>query len=149
MDRYIPVKTVFLEDVAEALDETMDTWDQYLNRTTGEVLAVPDGTYTEPEEDVLQELEENWDQYVRLPNQYEIHEYSIMEDFAQATPNPYKKGRLWQALQGKKPYRHFKDQLNYLRLDEAYYAFRALAMIEIARTWCEDNEIPYRLRGTK
>ena len=39
-----------------------------------------------------------------------------------------------------------EDELNYFRLTSAYYDFRFLAFMEIAREWCEDNGIPYRAK---
>ena len=49
-------------------------------------------------------------------------------------------------MRGKRPFRRFKDELNYFRLTSAYYDFRFLAFMEIAREWCEDNGIPYRAK---
>lgn len=136
---------VVLEDIADKLEETMECWEQYLNTATGEFIALSDGSYAETDEKLAEEIDCS-DAYVRLPNQYDIHEYSIMESFAAATKNAIKQEKLYRALRGKKPYRHFKDTLNYIGLDEAYYAFRFLAHIEIARRWCEDHEIPYIMR---
>ena len=134
--------TVFLEDIADKLDETMDCWEQYLNTATGEVVSLSDGSYIETDEELADEIECS-DDYVRLPNQHDIHEYNIMEDFAESCSDAEKRAILFRALNGRKPFRHFKDTLNYSGLDEAYYAFRFLAYIKIAREWCEENEIPY------
>jgi len=137
--------TVILEDVADKLEETMECWEQYLNTATGEFVSLSDGSYIETDEELAEEID-NSDGYVRLPNQYDIHEYSIMEDFAEACPDAIKREKLFRALNGRKPYRHFKDELNYHGLDDAYYAFRFLAFIHIAKEWCEENKIPYKFR---
>ena len=84
--------------------------------------------------------------YVHLPNQYDIHEYRIMEQFAETVSDKQKQAELFRALRGKRPFRRFKDELNYFRLTSAYYDFRFLAFMEIAREWCEDNGIPYRAK---
>jgi hypothetical protein len=84
-----------------------------------------------------------------LPNQHEIHEYDIMEAFAEATTDAKKREKLFRALNGKKPFRNFKDTINYIGLDEAYYAFRFQSFIRIAKEWCDDNDIPYKLREDK
>ena len=139
--------TIYLEDIANKLDETMDCWEQYLNVVTGEFESVPDGTYLDADEELTERINESTD-YVRLPNQYDIHEFRIMEQFAEATPDRRKQAELFRALQGKRPFRHFKDELNYFGLTEAYYAFRFLAFIEIARDWCEDLGIPYQMKKT-
>lgn len=112
---------------------------------TGEFEDLPDGTYIEPDEELMERIECNGD-YLRLPNQHDIHEYSIMERFAEATPDRRKQAKLFQVLNGKRPFRRFKDEINYHGLAEAYYAFRFLAFVEIAREWCEDYDIPYTTR---
>ena len=137
--------TVFLEDVADKLEETMECWEQYLNTATGEFVAISDGSFVEVDEELCEEIESS-DAYIRLPNQHDIREYDIMEAFAGDTPDAGKRERLFRALGGRKPFRHFKDTLNYTGLDEVYYAYRFLAFIRIAREWCEDNDIPFTTR---
>ena len=51
------------------------------------------------------------------------------------------------ALRGRKPFRTFKDRAIELGLDEAYYAFRSAAYVDIAREWCRENEIPFIEEG--
>ena len=123
----------------------MERWEQYLNTATGEFVSLSDGSYIETDEELAEEIDSS-DNYVRLPNQRDIHEYSIMENFAESCPDAGKRAKLLRALTGRKPYRHFKDELNYIGLDEVYYAFRFLAFVNIAKEWCEENEIPYILR---
>ena len=137
--------TVCLEDIALKLEETSEHWTQYLNVATGEFEALPDGAYIEPDEELVNRIEGSTD-YLRLPDQRDIHEYRIMERFAEATPDRRKQGKLFQALNGKRPFRRFKDELNYHGLADAYYAFRFLAFIEIAKEWCDDYGIPYATR---
>jgi len=139
---------IFLEDIADKLEETMECWAQYLNTVTGEFVSLSDGSYVETDEELAEEIDCS-DDYVRLPNQHEIHEYKIMEAFADATPDAGKREKLFRALNGRKPFRNFKDTLNYTGLDEAYYAFRFLSFIKIAKEWCEENDIPYTLREDK
>lgn len=137
--------TVFLEDVADALEGTMEHWTQYLNTATGEFVELSDGAYIEVDKELAEEID-NSDNCVRLPNQYDLHEYNIMEDFAEATPNGVKREKLFRALNGRKPFRNFKDTLNYTGLADAYYAFRFLAFLKIAKEWCEDYDIPHKIR---
>ena len=117
---------VYLEDIAEKLEEASDHWEQYLNAATGEFEYLPDGEYVEPDKELAERIDAS-DDYLRLPNQYDIHEYRIMESFADSVRDSSKSGRLFRALRGRKPYRHFKDEIYYLDLDQAYYAFRSCA----------------------
>ena len=140
--------TVYLEDIAEKLEEASDHWEQYLNVATGEFEYLPDGEYVQPDKDLAERIDASGD-YLRLPNQYDIHEYHIMESFAESVQDSSKSSRLFRALRGRKPYRHFKDEIYYLDLDQAYYAFRSCAFMDIARKWCENYNLPYQLRSEK
>jgi len=141
-------RSVILEDVAEQLDECMDGWEQFYNIETGEFEALADGTWVETDEELAEKIDSS-DAYVRLPNQYDLHEYRIMCDFAEATSDPRHQQKLFRALNGRKPYRHFKDEINYLGIADAYYAYRFVAYCKIAAEWCEDNNIPYITREDK
>lgn len=139
--------TVNIEDIADALEMTMDGWEQYLNMETGETVSLSDGMWSDrdDEDEALAEEIDTTDKYVRLPNQYDIHEYEIMEEFAYATPNPSHQEKLLRALRGRKPYRSFKDEINYLGISESYYAWRTILLCKQAKNWCEDKEIPYKI----
>ena len=139
---------IYLEDIAERLEEASDLWEQYLNVATGEFEYLPDGMYIEPDSELAERIDAS-DDYLRLPNQYDIHEYRIMESFAESVRDSSKSNRPFRALRGRKPYRHFKDEIIYLNLDQAYYAFRSRAFMEIAREWCENYNLPYQLRSKK
>ena len=137
--------TVIIEELAGQLEERMDGWELFLNTETGEYEALADGTWVDVDEELAEKIDSS-DFYVRLPNQYDIHEYRIMENFTEATGNPRHKERMFRALRGRKPYRRFKDEINALGIADAYYAWRFVAFCEIAREWCEDNGIPYGMR---
>lgn len=145
--RYVSSKdentTVYLEDIAEKLEETIDCWEQYLNIRTGEFEALSDGTYIETDDELAERIEESED-YIRLPNQREIREYDIMEDFAASIENAEISSRLFSALSGRKPFRHFKDEINYLGIAKEYYQFKSALLLRIARDWCEENNIKYK-----
>ena len=135
-------KVIPLSVITDAIEETMDEWEQFYNVITGEVTSTPspqnDYMDWSDYEEESEKIDES-DDYVRLPNQYELHEYNIMERFAEERNNAV----LMRALRGRKPYRTFKDRAIDLGLDQAYYAFRSRAYADIAREWCRENDIPY------
>ena len=145
--RYIDSKAkdadVYLEDIADKLEETTDCWEQYLNIRTGKFETLSDGTYIETDEELAEKIEES-DEYIRLPNQREIPEYNIMENFAANIENTDVSNRLFSALKGRKPFRHFKDEINYIGIAEEYYRFKSAALLRIAQDWCEANDIAYK-----
>lgn len=141
-------KTIYLEDIAEAFDECMDGWVQFLNVCTGEIVSLSEDPYMACEEDKeLWEVIEETDDYVRLPDQYELREKQIMEDFAYETGNARVTEILGNALRRRHPYRGFKDKINELGISQVYYDYRNEAYIHIAEEWCRDHGIPYRRKN--
>lgn len=141
-----PRFVVSLKDVAEKFEETMYGWEQYLNIVTGAVEALSDGSYIETDAELAAKIENSSD-YIRLPNQYEVYEYRIMENFVGSLSDARKQECLFRPLNGRKPYRRFKDAIMDAGVCESYYAFRRQAFLEIARVWCEDHGIPYQVYG--
>ena len=136
------MKRVNLSLLADVLEETFDGWKQFYNTHTGEVESLPDADndYTETED--FEELAEKIDSspdYVQMPSQWDIHEYQIMEAFAEEIESDI----LFRMLRGRKPFRHFKDKINELGIDKEYYRFRYQAFYETCRNWCDENNIPY------
>jgi hypothetical protein len=76
---------------------------------TGEIVSLSDGTWIDrdDEDEALVEEIDTTNKYIRLLNQYEIHEFEIMEEFAYATPNPRYQEKLLRVLRGHNPYRNF------------------------------------------
>ena len=138
-------KQICIEDIAEELEACTDSWEQFLNTETGEIVALSDGMWVDRDEELEEEIDAS-DCYERLPNQYEIHEWKIMETFALGVTSERKQERLLLALHGRKAYCHFKDEIINLGIDEEYYAYRFQALCKIAEEWCEENEIPYTTR---
>ncbi|MGB8454485.1 MAG: hypothetical protein WCD89_19415 [Anaerocolumna sp.] len=140
--------TVNIEYIADAMEATMDGWEQYLNKETVEIISLSDGTWIDrdDEDEALVEEIDTTDKYVRLPNQYDIHEYEIMEEFAYAFPNPRYQEKLLRVLRVHKLYRNFKDEINRLGISESYYAWRLIALCKKAKNWSEENEVPYEIR---
>ena len=111
---------------------------------TGELESLPDGMYLDADEELVERIEASTD-YVRLPNQYDIHEYRIMEQFAETVSDKQKQAELFRALRGKRPFRRFKDELNYFRLTSAYYDFRFLAFTQSQRLGGSCSNFPSSL----
>lgn len=110
---------VRLADVADKLEEVTDHWEQFLNIRSGEFVALADGVYVDKDEALANEIDCS-DDYVRLPNQYDINEFKIMVSFTDTLDNSDRRELLIRALRGKKPFRTFKDTLNYTGLAKDY-----------------------------
>ncbi len=135
------VKKLKINDVAEEIEQVSGDgdWYYYFNTKTGEF-----EYYSSmfPDEDVDPEKYEA-EEYISLPSSYDIHEYQIMSDFADTIIDNHKQELLYVSLEGKGAFRRFKDTLVRTGLQEEWYAFKREAFIEIAKKWCEENDIPY------
>ncbi len=133
--------TVSLSDLADHLEEISDDWSGFYNVKTGEVVIIPDDGFGGDDE-MFQEDSERVEgaDFIPLPSQYEIHEYRIMESFAEEKGSK----SMLRALRGRGAFRRFKDRCSEEGLSDAYFAFRHQALIDIARRFCEENNIPYK-----
>ncbi len=136
------MKTISLEKIVQKLEETSDADYFYLNTVTGEFEWMSNGEYMEADEELAERIEMS-DDYVRLPTQYDIHEYLIMRDFAESIEDDNIREKLCRTLTGSRVHRRFKDELIFLGIREEYYAFRNTVYWDIAEEWCKDHKIPY------
>ena len=138
-------KPVYLEDIAEAFDSCWNDWSQFLNTRTGEIVSVPDdpGLSGFDEDEELWEEIEAEDYFVRLPNQRELHELQIMRDFTATCVHGKTESRLWRALNGRHPYRYFKDAIDETGVAQKYYDFRLQEYTRVAEEWCRKHKIRF------
>lgn len=133
---------VKLDDVLEAINFANDETEYYYSIKTEEVLMCFDGMINGEENSELEEdIEENFEGYIRLPGQYEIDEYSVMEEFIENLPEGRKQYELADAIRGKGAFRRFKDTVYDLGLEQKWFDFRDGEYVRIAREWCRENEI--------
>lgn len=149
---------VLLRDVVEAMDLPNNDWQSYLNPETGEIVTVTDEDrrIVEDGEDaddlpewqretvsrVREALES--DRFLALPDSFTIHEWSIMDRFAQGWSNASQRGEMLDSLHGRGAFRMFRSAIRRLAIEEHWYQFRDSALEEIARDWLEAHGIPYR-----
>jgi hypothetical protein len=148
-----------LDAIADALDMSTDESTSYLDRETGEILVVlheflrdaEEGA--EPRQDLwawqvealaeARKVVENPDQFVILPDRFGINEYSIMNDFCDSVRKPSLASELRNSIGGKGRFRRFKAVLYRHKMLDSWYEFRAKALREAAKGWCEENHIEY------
>ncbi|AGL00541.1 UPF0158 family protein [Desulfoscipio gibsoniae] len=154
------MKPVKLNDIVEYLDCLMDGWKRYYNKKTGQIteiqveyLAIAEESGEEDdfsensdwEQEAIKEaidIIDNWDDYIELPDKYEIHEYSIMEKFCYSIENERLSNKLCNAISGRGAFRRFKDAIIRYDLEDSWYAYKHKSLSQIARDWCEVNNIP-------
>ncbi|MBI2310907.1 MAG: hypothetical protein HYU77_00175 [Betaproteobacteria bacterium] len=126
------------DDLIDALtfrfELTEGAW--YLDRETGDVLLK-----TEDLDDLPEDIEEN-PRYLEINAISSHEEFRIMEDFVATVEDIAAADRLGRALEGRKPFRRFKDALpDYPDLRERWFRFEEDAHAVLAAEWCEANDI--------
>jgi hypothetical protein len=129
----------------------------YLNIRTGEFVtlsaeeidAVESGEsfelspWMDPE--IIQKAEEvlQSEDYKALPDQFEIHEYAIMERFCYSIEDDDLRARLINAIRGRGAFRFFKDLIFEYGIRDDWFAYRDQAFKEIAIDWLEHHGVAY------
>lgn len=153
--------TVRLSDIVDAIIEALemqfDQFRSFLDLDTGEVLTVSKDLLSEAEEceddeapDLPKWQEAEWekavrivsnDRFVKLPTKFDVHEWSIMEEFSDSVESDRIRQDLLHAIHGAGAFRYFRDTLRRHRIEKAWSAFREDALRQIALDWCEENHI--------
>jgi GAF domain-containing protein len=158
-----PIK---LSEIIDGLDVQSDEVHSYFDKKTGRVVSLTSEDTSELEgeweegdwedddrdegpliDDETRQLRHDWedrpDDFLSLPSQFDIHEYSIMQDFAESLTNARQADELLHAIRGSGAFRRFKDRIEDLGIRDQWFEYRAAAFKEIAIEWCEDNGLSY------
>jgi PhzF family phenazine biosynthesis protein len=147
-DSFDEAPALYLEDIAQALDGTTMDWSQYLNRRTGKIVGLATAADNDtPEQKTLRAEIASSGDYVPLPNQFEIHEKEIMENFANSLMNDQQKEALLDALHGRQPFGTFRNRLNCYGVQNQYFMFKMLAFCRIAKKWCDEKHVSYEVKS--
>lgn len=150
-----PSPSVDLARLTDELDSLFEGTSVYVNRRTGEIVAVMDsdvGAIEDGEEDfepeggddilpLLHAIVESGD-WVAMPDRFEIHEWQIMSDFADSLGGPVG-DELARAIRGRGAFRMFKDVIYRHGIHDEWFAFKHKAVERIAVRALEAESIPY------
>lgn len=150
-----PVK---ISEIVEAIDSQTGGTTVYLNKRTGEIVAMseeePDTTedlesledYPEWQRDnirIAREILSNDGDFLSLPTKYDIHEYQIMEGFCLSVRSKKISEALCASIKGKGPFRRFKDHVRRLGIADEWFKYREEAIKQIAIDWCKSHRIDF------
>lgn len=142
------MKTVPLERIIEAVEMADDNSLLFLDIETLDTVFIGDEIIDgENYEEIEALIENNRDRFLKLPTKYDIHEYSIMEDFIYSLESGEANNQLAGAIKGKGAFRRFKDTVLRYGLEKQWYAFRDSAYRDIAIRWCKDYDLMYTENG--
>jgi len=153
----VPVK---LSEILDGMQFQTDELSHYLNKKTGEVFAVTDGEFGAAEEENSLEQypawqqeaielaraildDENGEAYVELPSKFDIHEYSILEEFCLSIGDKKISESLYREIKGRGAFGRFNDAIRRFGVADDWYRYRDERLRKIAKEWCEANNIEY------
>jgi Uncharacterised protein family (UPF0158) len=150
--------TIKLSDIVDALDSASEEQAYYLDKRTGEIILLTDeemeaaegnefiSEYPDSQRDSIlkaRELIREPDHFLQLPDQFEVDEHQIMEDFCRKFEDRNAAQELHRLIKGSGAFRHFKNAIRELGAGDAWYEFKQRALEKVAIKWLEENEIPY------
>ncbi|MEY8381075.1 UPF0158 family protein [Ileibacterium valens] len=135
--------TLDLDDLIDAMMNSQQGVDYYLNTKTGEIIMRSEYLPISELNDIENELDENWDFILEIPDQREVGGLSINRKFIWNLPDGKAKDALNTALNGKGAYRRFKDAAKNYGLLDRWFEFEDDYYTEYARNWCKDNEVAF------
>ena len=148
---------VSLREVVEALDLESDELHSCLDPDTGEII-----TFNREEAHIAGsgqwETAPAWMQeflprvkralengrMLELPDRVHIDEWRMMQDFTAEQEQCRCHPELISAIDGAGAFRLFKNAIQRLGLEEAWQLYRKEAFEQVAKSWLEEHEIPYR-----
>ncbi len=148
-----------LSQLMMALELPSEEYQNYFDRQTGRVVMAQDAILSaleEGDDEVLADLVEegnkemevskaiandNGSRFLSLPDQFDFNEYEQMERFISSLKNKKAAEQLWRAINGRGAFRHFKDTIHSLGIQDQWYQFRDEAMKQFIMEWAEENDV--------
>lgn len=134
---------VDLKELAAAFAQS-DVRQGYVDIRAGKVVMMADDMAEEEAMHHAFAMEEDWEHYIPIPNIMDEDETAMMHAFAESRPREDVKERLREALQGTGAVTRFHHQVRHLLLKPAWEAFKQDYLMQVARDWCEENDVEYR-----
>ena len=134
---------VDLKELAAAFAQS-DVRQGYVDIRDGKVVMMADDLAERDAMHYALAMEEDWEHYIPIPNVMDGDEAAMMRAFAESRPREDVKERLLTALQGVGAVTRFRHQVRHLLLKPAWEAFKQDYLMQVARDWCEENDVEYR-----
>ncbi len=131
--------TISLSELVDALEMQSNEITYYVNKHDNSLVFVMDDVYCDEEDNkkLLETIENNFRNYISLPL---VDEYEIMEDFCDEQTKEIQ-NILNKILNGKSPFRKFKDKVFELDIRDEWFEFQKEKLEKVAIDWCEMNNI--------
>ena len=104
---------------------------------TGRIISYPDpddpNVDPAPWQEDMDVVAVEREQVVQFERMTSSEEFRIMEAFVQTVPNIHVQSRLLQALENRKPFRHFKQLIDASAYRQDWFSFRDQAHVDYVR----------------
>lgn len=130
-----------LELLAEAL-ACSDRRQGYIDIDHGKIIYLEDNDL-DSQPDLAFDIAADLEHYLPLPNAIDEHERELMQGFAEAQKKAAIRERLLENLAETGAASRFHRQVKHLLLRPAWETYLAQAMLDIARDFCEENDLAY------
>lgn len=148
---------VKLDDVIEALEAAGGDHTHYLDKRTGEIMLITNEEMEAAEEDELISDYPDWqresilkareilksEDFVALPDQFDIHEYKIMEGFCLECQDRDVGETLLSQIKGSGAFGRFKNAIHSMGVEKDWYQFRRTELEKLAIEWLEQEGVTY------
>ena len=149
---------VQLKAVVNEMETGTEEWRAFINRKTGELASFSGDIISAVEdEEEASDLTPEWElevwqacrrvlddaDFIRLPTQYDIHEYDIMKRFCLSRDDDGERDLLLDAIAGRGAFRMFKSTIHRRGIEQEWYSYRDAALRRIAAEFLEAEGIPY------
>ena len=132
---------VNLQELAKALSQS-DMHQGYIDIASGKVVILRDDLGEDESLNHVFEIEDDWEHYIPLPNAVDSEERNLMVSFAAAQREDVQ-ARLQEILQQPGAQLKFRQQIKHLLLKSAWEEFQQQYFLNVARDYCEENDLEY------
>lgn len=151
---------VNISELVQEMNAQMDEMPVYFNTETGEFVFVEERFLGDVEDGMTKEdYSQDWQKeafeqardvmasslskYLRIPSDFDIHEWEIMKDFCYTIEDEDVMNDLLNAIHGRGAFRMFKDKIIHYGIRQDWFDFREQEFAEIAKSWCESQGLEY------
>ncbi|MGL5381599.1 hypothetical protein [Clostridium sp.] len=151
---------VELSDVMEAIEFEGEVLTHYYNKKTGVIIYLEDESsanykaedinniesFEEWERELitaLHDLKANPEDYIQLPCVDEINEYNMLKEFSKDISDDSLTSLIGDSNGGEDEIREIIEQIRKIGKIEEWYDFREEAEYNLAKEWCNKNNISY------
>ena len=131
------------EQIEKIADELQTGMKVYVNIETTEIKSIIDfdsyiDAEEEPWEEDIKEIEKNYDKYLEFEKMDSSESYRVMEDFTEMVEDEELRKRLELGLSLSKPFRNFKDIIDYEDENrKKWFAYKNARYIEYVKELLE------------